>query len=240
MLAVLIAALGIWLVVGPGRGSGPPSRAGQSRGPLSAVRGIGGPRGLPAAESGLLPWRMAAPISRAVAVAGSRNHLIVLGGLTAGGASAAGIYSLSTSTGAARRIGVLSAPLHDAAVGALGRRALVFGGGSSATVATVEAFTLHGRPGGQPATATKAGSMPAPRSDATGVTIGARTYLVGGYDGTRADAPVLATDGRPEIHDDRRISLSRCATRRPPRWTGRSSSSAVRRSPAAGPALQWT
>ena len=197
LLVVLIAALGIWLVVGPGRGSGPPGRAGQSGGPLSAVRGMGGPRGLPAAESGLLPWRMAAPISRAVAVAGSRNHLVVLGGLTAGGASAAGIYSLSTSTGAARRIGVLSTPLHDAAVGLLGRRALIFGGGSSATVAKVEAFAVHGRPGGQPATATKAGSMPAPRSDATAVTIGARTYLVGGYDGTRADAPVLATvDGR--------------------------------------------
>ena len=39
--------------------------------------------------------------------------------------------------------------------------------------------------------------MPAPRSDAAAVTIGSTTYLVGGYDGTRPDAPVLATtDGR--------------------------------------------
>ena len=76
----------------------------------------------------------------------------------------------------------------------IGGRALVFGGGSSATVATVQAFTLPGPRGGAPAaTATTAGSMPAPRSDAAAVTIGRTTYLVGGYDGTRPDAPVLAT-----------------------------------------------
>ena len=35
--------------------------------------------------------------------------------------------------------------------------------------------------------------MPAPRSDAVAVTIGPTTYIVGGYDGTHPDAPVLAT-----------------------------------------------
>jgi hypothetical protein len=156
------------------------------------------PQGLPAAEAGLLPWHMAAPVSREVTLAGSRDHLIIVGGLTAGGASSDGIYAVSTRTGAARRIGALRAPLHDAAAGLLGRRALVFGGGSSATVATVQAFTLPGQGTGSLArTAVTAGSMPAPRSDAAAVSLGATTYLVGGYDGTRADAPVLATaDGR--------------------------------------------
>jgi hypothetical protein len=194
VLALLVAVLTSCSVFGSGSGSSPASGAGQSQRSGSPGRGMTGPGGLLAAESGLLPWRMAAPISRAVAVAGSRNHLIVLGGLTAGGASATGIYALSTRTGAARQIGVLRAPLHDAAAGLLGRRALVFGGGSSATVPTVEAFALRGRGSGQPAsTATRAGSMPRPRSDAVGVTMGGTTYLVGGYDGTRADAPVLAT-----------------------------------------------
>ena len=141
-----------------------------------------------------MPWHLAAPISREVVVASSPGQLIVLGGLTAGGVSASRISALSTATGAPRHIGALSAPLHDAAAGELGGRALVFGGGSPATVATVQAFTLPGPGSGtRGATATTAGSMPAPRSDAAAVTIGTATYLVGGYDGTRPDAPVLAT-----------------------------------------------
>jgi hypothetical protein len=121
----------------------------------------------------------------------------VVGGLVAGGASADGIYAVRAATGAARRIGVLSAPLHDAAAAASGGRALILGGGSPATVATVQAFPLPGSGGTLPAAVAGAGSLPAPRSDAAAVTIGSTTYLVGGYDGTRPDAPVLATtDGR--------------------------------------------
>ena len=63
-----------------------------------------------------------------------------------------------------------------------------------ASVATVEAFTLHGpRSRGPAVTAAAAGSMPAPRSDVAAVTIGATAYLVGGYGGARPDAEVLAT-----------------------------------------------
>ena len=41
------------------------------------------------------------------------------------------------------------------------------------------------------------GSLPAPRSDAAAVTIGGTAYAVGGYDGSKPDASVLATtDGR--------------------------------------------
>ncbi|HCU97680.1 MAG TPA: hypothetical protein DHU96_35220 [Actinobacteria bacterium] len=156
------------------------------------AHGVVAPGGLPAAEAGLMPWHLAAPISREVAVTDARGRLIVLGGLTAGGSSASGVYAFRTATGAARRIGALTAPLHDAAVGVLGGRALVFGGGSSATVATVQALTVNGPHGGTP-TATAAGSMPTPRSDAAAVTIGATTYVAGGYNGASPDAPVLAT-----------------------------------------------
>jgi PQQ-like domain/Kelch motif len=137
---------------------------------------------------------MAAPISREVVVAGPQGQLIVLGGLMASGASANGVYDLRTATGATRRVGTLRAPLHDAAAVASSGRALVLGGGSPTTVATVQAFPLPGRGGGTvPAAATSAGSLPAPRSDAAAVTIGPTTYLVGGYDGNRPDASVLAT-----------------------------------------------
>ncbi|HEY6275893.1 MAG TPA: PQQ-binding-like beta-propeller repeat protein [Streptosporangiaceae bacterium] len=146
-------------------------------------------RGLPAAEAGLLPWRLAAPVSREVAVTGPRNRLVVLGGLTAGGVSVTGIYAIGTRTGSARQIGVLRAPLHDAAAAVIGGRAVVFGGGSSASVAGVQAFPLTGGGG----TAASTGSLPAPRSDSAAVTIGGTSYVVGGYTGSRPDAPVLAT-----------------------------------------------
>jgi len=155
-------------------------------------------RVLPAAEAGLLPWRLPAPLSREVAVAAPGHRLIVLGGLIAGGASASGIYAVHTGTGAVRQIGSLRAPLHDAAAALIGRRAVVFGGGATATVATVQAFRVPGRRGGNPgAMATSGSPMPVPRSDSAAVTIGTTTYIVGGYDGAHPDAGVLATtDGR--------------------------------------------
>jgi outer membrane protein assembly factor BamB len=150
------------------------------------------PLSLAAAESGLLPWHMPEPLSREVVTTGSPGQLVVFGGLTAGATSAAGIYAVSTAAGTARRIGTLTAPLHDAAAAVSGHRALIFGGGSPVTAGTVQSFPLAGR--GAP---TDVGSLPEPRSDAQAVTMGDITYLVGGYDGSRPDASVLATtDGR--------------------------------------------
>jgi outer membrane protein assembly factor BamB len=161
------------------------------------VHATDAPRILPAAESGLLPWHLADPLSREVAVAGPSGQLVVFGGLTPGGASSDAVYALRIANGAARRIGTLSAPVHDAAVAVSGGQALIFGGGSAASVPTVEAFALPGPGGGALATATDTGALPAPRSDAAAVTIGSTTYVVGGYDGTRPDSSVLATtDGR--------------------------------------------
>ena len=118
----------------------------------------------------------------------------MLGGLTTGGGSASGVYTVGTATGAVRQVGALSAALHDAAAAVIGQHAVVFGGGLPATVAAVQSFTLHGpRARSGAATATAAGSMPAPRSDAVAATIGPTTYVVGGYDGARPDAAVLAT-----------------------------------------------
>jgi outer membrane protein assembly factor BamB len=155
------------------------------------------PVSLPAAESGLLPWQLPGPLSREVVVPGSSSRLMVLGGLMPGGASSDAVYALRTSTGAARRVGTLSAPVHDGAAAVAGRRALIFGGGSPVTVPAVQAMALPGPGAGGLVTGTDAGSLPAPRSDDAAVTIGGTTYVVGGYDGTRPDASVLATrDGR--------------------------------------------
>ena len=183
-VAVVLAAVAGWFAILPHGGA---STHGTT---LPPARAAAAPPVLDAAESGLLPWHLAAPLSRAVVVPGSPGQLIVLGGLTPAGTSASGVYALRTATGAARQIGVLSAPLHDAAGVSSGGRSLVFGGGSPVTVGTVQAFSGAG-------TARVTGSLPAPRSDAAAVTIGGTAYVVGGYDGSRPDTSVLATtDGR--------------------------------------------
>ncbi len=179
-VAVVVVAVVAWLAILPH------GTAGAHRSAPPPARAAAAPPVLDAAESGLLPWHLAAPLSREVAVPGSPGQLIVLGGLTSAGASADGVYAVRTATGAARQLGALSAPLHDAAGAVSAGRALVFGGGSPATVGTVQAFSGAG-------TARVIGSLPAPRSDAAAVTMGRTVYLVGGYDGSRPDAAVLAT-----------------------------------------------
>ena len=160
----------------------------------SDVEPLTAPRSLAAAEAGLLPWHLPVPVSREVVVPATGRRLIVLGGLIAGNVSVSGVYAVHAATGAVRRVGALAAPLHDAAAAVIRRRAVVFGGGSSATVATVQAFTVPGRRGRNPSATTVTGRpMPVPRSDAAAVTIGATTYIVGGYDGAHPDASVLAT-----------------------------------------------
>lgn len=184
-VTVVGAAAVAW--AGVSGGAPAPTRAPRS---VQAVSPAAPGHTLPAAESGLLPRRLATPISREVVVAGSHGRLTVLGGLTTDGASASGVFSIRTATGSVASIGSLRAPLHDAGGAVLGNRTLVFGGGSSATVATVQSFPAHASRGG---TAVATGALPVPRSDMAAVTIGATAYLVGGYDGSRPDAGVLAT-----------------------------------------------
>ena len=140
-----------------------------------------------AAESGLLPWHLRAPLSREVVLPG-HGDLVVLGGLTDTGATTGVVYTLGLVRGVERPVGTLPVPVHDAAVGLAGSRALVFGGGASNSIATVQGITLSG--GGA---AGSVGSLPALRSDAVGVMIGSTIYVVGGYTGSRPDAAVLAT-----------------------------------------------
>jgi outer membrane protein assembly factor BamB len=188
-VAVVIVAVVAWFAILPHGGTGTHG-TGAHGSTLPPVRAAAAPPVLDAAESGLLPWHLAAPLSRAVAVPGPPGQLIVLGGLTPAGTSAGGVYAVRLATGAARQIGALRAPLHDAAGVTLGGRALVFGGGSPVTLGAVQAFSGTGA-------ARVTGSLPAPRSDAAAVTIGGTAYVVGGYDGSRPDASVLAsTDGR--------------------------------------------
>ncbi|HVA07963.1 MAG TPA: PQQ-binding-like beta-propeller repeat protein [Acidimicrobiales bacterium] len=149
---------------------------------------------IPAAESGLLPWRLAAPISRTVALPGPDGRVVILGGLTSSNTSVSGVFTLDTGSGHLNLIGNLAAGLHDASGAVLNRQDVLFGGGSPATVATVQGFPAPQASGTAViATATATGDLPRPRSDSSTTTIGRIAYIVGGYDGTNPDPAVLAT-----------------------------------------------
>ncbi len=186
LLVVVVAiAVGIALATDSGPGRGPATTSG-ARGAAAKA-----PTAPPAVEAGLLPWQLAAPISREVVLAQPlARSLLVVGGLEASGSSAGGIYSLDTQTGSLSLRGSLARPTHDAAGATLGAGALLIGGGAAVPIATTEHITGGGSAAAGPALAQA-------RADATSVTVGHTVYVIGGYDGSSMDREVLATsDGR--------------------------------------------
>jgi hypothetical protein len=146
------------------------------------------PDPIAAVESGLLPWLLPVPVSREVVLPGQGSQVLVLGGLS-GSTSVPGVFSLDTRNGGLRSVGSLPVGVHDASASVIGGRDVVFGGGTPTTVGSVEAFPAS--------RSARLGSLPSPRSDASAVTVGKTTYIVGGYAGKSPDAAVLATtDGR--------------------------------------------
>jgi hypothetical protein len=153
----------------------------------------------PAIESGLLPWQLAQPLSREVAVPGdAAGSVTALGGLTASGATTANVLSLGVPGGTSTAAGALSTATHDAAGVVLAGRVLVFGGGAQSSFATVQSYPLSSA--ATSATASVVGQLPQPRSDAAAVTVGATAYVIGGYDGTKADPQVLSTANGSSFH----------------------------------------
>ena len=135
------------------------------------------------------PYQLPAAVSREVVLPGA-GGLLMAGGLTPSGASANTVTALDPVTGATRPAGRLAEATHDAAGMMLGGRAFVLGGGTAASVPTIQAFS----PGIQAAVV---GQLTRARSDSSGVSAGPVGYVVGGYDGTTVDPRVLATtDGR--------------------------------------------
>jgi hypothetical protein len=110
---------------------------------------------------------------------------LVLGGLTRGDVSTTAVERIDPVTGTGGRAGTLDLAVHDAAGALLGGRSVVFGGGSSTTLATVQAFT------GQ--TTTILGRLPQPRSDLAAAVVGSQAYVLGGFDGTHLVPSVVAT-----------------------------------------------
>ena len=186
-IVALAAAL---IVIATTGGGGRSTPAASSKSPPPPAS-----KAIPAIEAGVLPWSLPAPLSREVVLPGSGNTVTLVGGIGASGGSLSGIFSLDTTTGTTAVLGRLATGIHDAAGAQAGSRDFVLGGGSPATVANVEAF---GAPSVTPGVAASViGSLPAPRSDSSAVTIAGKVYVVGGYDGTNPDREVLETaDGQ--------------------------------------------
>jgi Kelch motif len=156
----------------------------------------------------LAPWRLGAPISRPVVVAGTAaggGQLVIIGGLTTGGLTASGAFSLDVTNGTLTQVGDLATTLDDAGGAVLGGQDVVFGGtsasSSSPPSAVVQALSATTAGSASPATpvpvSTSLGTLPQPRAAETVVTVGTTAYLVGGDNGLGPDPNILATaDGR--------------------------------------------
>jgi hypothetical protein len=204
LIAVLVYAMGS---SGGNKTAPPPAASGHRGGTTTSVSGhmssrghdAAAPAGIPAIESGLLPWQLTAPLSREVAVPGAASGSVtLLGGLTAGSATTASVVNLAVPAGTPTAAGALANPTHDAAGTILGGRVLVFGGGVLDSFTTVQAYPLTAT--GASATGVVVGQLPQRRSDDAAVTIGRTAYVVGGYDGTAADPEVLSTTNGSSFH----------------------------------------
>ncbi|HEV2452142.1 MAG TPA: hypothetical protein VGS62_09460 [Streptosporangiaceae bacterium] len=179
-LVVLVAQ-----VAGGGSGHPPHHRA---------RAGTGNSRAIPAPGRLVLQvipaaYQLPAAISREVVLpdpAASRPTLLVAGGLTTRSVSTDAVLLLDPVTGQTSQPAPLAVATHDAAGAVLDSRAVVFGGGSQSSIATVQSAAAHG-------SWSAVGRLPRLRSDLSAVTVGGRAYLLGGYDGTSYDRSVLAT-----------------------------------------------
>jgi YVTN family beta-propeller protein len=143
-------------------------------------------------EVSLAPWRLPAPVSRAV-VLRLGSSLLILGGLATGDTSTSTISEVDPFTGSGQRVGTLVEAVHDAAGALLGGRAFVFGGGAATTVGRVQSFS-----GG---TTVTTGTLPVPRSDLSAAVVGSRAYVLGGFDGTSLVRTILATSDGIHFRD---------------------------------------
>jgi hypothetical protein len=145
------------------------------------------------------PHPLPAPVS-GEAVVPQAKSLLVIGGLDHSGASIDSIVRFDGESGSTGSAGTLSQPLHDAAATALPGGVLVFGGGSSTTIAEVERLVPR-------ATGEVVGELPVARSDLSAVTVGGRAYVLGGYDGQETVGAILRTSDGAKLETVARLPV---------------------------------
>ena len=145
------------------------------------------------------PYRLAAPVERAVAV-GIGGSVYIAGGLDASGTTASGVFRMNAATGALTHVGDLPQAVHDAAGALMGGKIVVFGGGSSVGTDTVQTFDPSS------GTATVTGHLPVALSDLSSATVGSTTYLVGRLRRLAAASRDLRDDRRAHLPDGRAVA----------------------------------
>ena len=178
------ACLGLAAACSAGPGSTPqPHPSATARTPIPSATNAGpAPLALQVTPAA---YQLPSGISREVVLA-SGGNLLIIGGVNQRSVTTPGITRLNPVTGRTTHAGRLAAASHDAAGAVLGGQPYLFGGGVTASLATVQSL----RSGG---TATAAGQLPGPRSDLSSMTLGGTAYLIGGYDGAAYAPAVLAT-----------------------------------------------
>ena len=139
------------------------------------------------------PTPLPAPVSGESVVAMPGGPLI-LGGLDSSSNSVSGVFQLDRASGRLHDAGSLAGPLHDAAAAVLGNKVLVLGGGTLTSTDAVQSLPAPGGRVASDATAETTGTLPTVRSDLSAVSLGGRTYVLGGYDGSQPIDSVLATE----------------------------------------------
>ena len=150
---------------------------------LVASVACGGPAPVQGLRVSVEPWKLPAPVSRAVVLALGGN-LVILGGRTAKGSASTGVFRLDPATGGLTAAGTL-AQATDSAAGAAVRGAALIFGGSSPAASVVEVTT----PGGNPSL----GALPSPRTGAGAAAVGSTAYVLGGARAGKPVAAILAT-----------------------------------------------
>lgn len=186
LVALVIAAVALYLSTKGNHQATPPTT---TTGPTTTT--LPPP---PPVSSGKASWKLTVPVRDADAVAGPDGLLLVLGGETAAGQSADGVFTLDASTGTLAQVDALPVAEHDGPAVVLGSKVVVIGGSNGAPLSSVQEFPLASpakSAGIRPATS--AGPLPQARQGAAAVTVGPKCYVVGGFDGSRAEPKVLAS-----------------------------------------------
>jgi hypothetical protein len=145
---------------------------------VSAPQRSSRPAQVPVRRVGNLPE----PVSRLAATAVQGGRILALGGLVSGNSSDQVLIGPPRHL---RRVGRLPAATHDAAAALAGKDAYLFGGGqavSTPAITRIDPVTGAAR---------AAGTIGEPLSDLGAATVAGKTYLVGGFTGSRFATAVL-------------------------------------------------
>ncbi|MEO7351143.1 MAG: hypothetical protein ABIW17_04515 [Marmoricola sp.] len=134
-------------------------------------------------------WRLRFPVARSAvtAVGGDPRHTLMAGGMLPGDSSTDRVSQLDPTTGRTTPGPPLSIPVHDAAAGSFAGRPAVYGGGNTTEQSAVQELR-DGR-------WQQVARLPTTRSDLSVATVGARTLVIGGYDGANVALSILTQRG---------------------------------------------